>query len=104
MSEMTNKTEGWCHFCLRDHAAYKDQISASLARAGLILHPVDLSAPQGSGMIFFDEVNQSLYDFIGEVSRSRSSHILAIATDHSALVEDTYWRLLQAGASDVFAW
>jgi transcriptional regulator with GAF, ATPase, and Fis domain len=104
MSEMTNKIEGWCHFCIRDHAAYQDSISASLARAGLILHPVDLSTPQGSGMIFFDEVNQSLYDFIGEASRSSSSHILAIATDHSVLVEETYWRLLQAGAADVFAW
>jgi transcriptional regulator with GAF, ATPase, and Fis domain len=103
MSVAAAKTGGWHHFLITDNGV-ASRISESLAKGGIVLDPLNLSAPQGAGVIFFEEANQQLYDFIREVSRNGIDLILAIATDHSTVSGDTCWRLLQAGASDVFAW
>src|SRR5262249_33008751 len=76
----------------------------ALSRAGAGSYAVDLSEPSGPGVLFFDQITQRLCHFLGEASRRGLVRVLAIALSHSALAERGAWQLLQAGASDVFAW
>jgi len=76
----------------------------ALSRAGVGLCTVDLAAARGPGVIFFDQLTPDLCRFLREASHQGLERVLAIALSHSALVDHGTWRLLQAGASDVFAW
>ena len=58
----------------------------------------------GPAVVLFDEVSQALYDFVHELSRGGFERVLALAARDAVLVRDWSWRLLQAGASDAFAW
>jgi transcriptional regulator with GAF, ATPase, and Fis domain len=76
----------------------------ALSRAGAGSYAVDMSEPSGPGVLFFDQITQRLCHFLREASRRGLERVLAIALSHSALAERGAWQLLQAGASDVFAW
>jgi hypothetical protein len=65
---------------------------------------VDASEPSGQGVLFFDQITQRLCHFLSEVSWRGLERILAVALSPSALAERGAWRLLQTGASDIFAW
>jgi transcriptional regulator with GAF, ATPase, and Fis domain len=72
--------------------------------AGLITCPLNPNKLGGSGIIFFDEITNSLCDFLKSTSHGGLDRVLAIAVAGHALTTDGVWQLLQAGASDVFAW
>jgi transcriptional regulator with GAF, ATPase, and Fis domain len=55
-------------------------------------------------VLIFDEITQELCDFLREISHTGLERVLAVAVADSALSDGGAWRLLQAGASDVFAW
>jgi transcriptional regulator with GAF, ATPase, and Fis domain len=76
----------------------------ALSRAGAGSYAVDMSEPSGPGVLFFDQITQRLCQLLRDASRRGLERVLAIALSHSALAERGAWRLLQAGASDVFAW
>lgn len=76
----------------------------SLRQEGLNLSSLDHCSPGVPGVVFFDAIDQSLCDFLREVSRNGSERVLAIAVPHATLDSRDAWRLLEAGASDAFAW
>lgn len=55
-------------------------------------------------LFFFNTIDQRLLDFLRETSHHGLKRVLAIAASNSTLTNGTVWRLLQAGASDVFSW
>ena len=94
----------WHHFMWQGEAMPEKSILDALSRAGVRSYAADPSEPSGQGVLFFDQITQRLCHFLSEASRRGLERILAVALSHSALADRGAWRLLQAGASDVFAW
>jgi transcriptional regulator with GAF, ATPase, and Fis domain len=94
----------WHHFMSQGEAMPEKSILDALSRAGVRSYAADPLEPAGRGMLFFDKITQRLCHFLREASRRGLERILAVALSNSALAERGAWQLLQAGASDVFAW
>jgi transcriptional regulator with GAF, ATPase, and Fis domain len=94
----------WCHFLLDDGAVSEKAIASALAGAKLKVSVLDAAAPSGPGLLFFDRFNEDCYDFVREASRDGLERVLAVGATGEALQGGVAWRLLRAGASDVFAW
>jgi transcriptional regulator with GAF, ATPase, and Fis domain len=62
------------------------------------------SSCEGPGMILFDGFGPDLVDRIREHSRGGQDRLLAVGTRKEALGRGDGWKLLSAGASDVFLW
>lgn len=93
----------WYHFfCKRSTTAQK--AIKSISENGITTHPFRSGKSEGSGVVFFDEISQSLFDFLKEVSKINPDRILAIASTASIFTDDLQWKLLHAGASDALAW
>jgi transcriptional regulator with GAF, ATPase, and Fis domain len=78
----------------------------ALISAGLSTHklPSGVSPNAGPGVVFFEKVDQSLVNLIASLSHGGPQRVLAVATSNAALNNSSAWQLMQAGASDVFAW
>lgn len=98
------EARAWHHFLVRGDVLPKNAILDALEDVGVSTYALDPNAPSGPGMLFFDEITQRLCDFLREVGCSGLQRVLAIALSRSALGDGGAWRLLQAGASDVFTW
>ena len=61
-------------------------------------------APEGPGLVFFDDFGPELVEHIRACSRRGEERLLAVGTRKEALGRGDGWRLLAAGASDVFLW
>jgi transcriptional regulator with GAF, ATPase, and Fis domain len=94
----------WHHFLGYDQATLKSAILEALRRAGVTTYACGSAAPQGPGVLFFDEVTPQLCEFLSATSRRGLERVLAVALSRPALGSGACWRLLQSGASDVFAW
>jgi transcriptional regulator with GAF, ATPase, and Fis domain len=94
----------WLHFFSKGDALLKSAVVKTLENAGISAYAFGPERFQGPGVLFFDEITQRLFDFLHEVSHNGIERVLAVAVSKSALAEGGAWRLLQAGASDVFAW
>jgi transcriptional regulator with GAF, ATPase, and Fis domain len=94
----------WHHFVGQDEVLPERSILDALSRAGVGSYAVNPSEPCGPGVLFFDQITPDLCHFLGEASHRGMERVLAIAISQSTLVERGAWQLLQAGASDVFAW
>jgi transcriptional regulator with GAF, ATPase, and Fis domain len=101
---MSPATRVWHHFLGLDKARPNSMALDALKQAGIDLYEADPSAPEGQGVLFFDRITAQLCDFLGGASRHGLGRVLAIALHRAALSNRGVWRLLQAGASDVFAW
>jgi transcriptional regulator with GAF, ATPase, and Fis domain len=64
----------------------------------------ETGTPQGGGVVFFNDVTPQLFDLLRELSRRGLERVLAVASSCGNLKIESVWKLLQAGASDVFAW
>jgi transcriptional regulator with GAF, ATPase, and Fis domain len=73
-------------------------------RCGVTLEPVRKCPPMGAGLVLFDCVDAELCEALEHDSRHGFDRVLAVATCSEALTEGAAWRLLEAGAADVFAW
>jgi transcriptional regulator with GAF, ATPase, and Fis domain len=82
----------------------KRTIIDALSQANVNTYACDTAAPKGPGVLFFDEVTPQLCEFLSEVSHLGLERVLAIALSRRALSNGDCWRLLERGASDVFAW
>jgi transcriptional regulator with GAF, ATPase, and Fis domain len=94
----------WLHFVGTNGHGAASQAALDLAEAGLATRRLDGRAAIGPGLVFFDAVTDGLYDFLREISREGRERVLAVATASAVLGTGASWRLLEAGASDVFAW
>jgi len=79
-------------------------IADVLAQANVRTRAFDSSLPSGPGILLFNEATELLFRFLRDVSHGGLQRILAVAASSAALTKGRSWQLLQAGASDVFAW
>src|SRR5690348_8458634 len=95
------KTIVWNHQ-LDGDAERARAILDALQRTGIGALPYDPDEARDAGIVFFDRVGDPLCDFVRESSRGGATRVLAIATGEPESPA-AVWRLLRAGASDVFA-
>jgi transcriptional regulator with GAF, ATPase, and Fis domain len=83
-----------------------DRLCAAAARSlhsvGVETQPLAAGAASGYGIVLFDGVTPSLLDLVAGLVRAGVDRILAVASERAAVVGGAPWRLLGAGASDIF--
>ena len=94
----------WCHFLNVENHLLAKAVMTSLTEAGLSPVALNLREVRGPGVLFFSEINQKLFELLQELSSNGLVRVLAVALSSLALASGGVWRLLQAGASDAFAW
>ena len=96
--------EPWIHFCGPKDPAARQAIVDSLSSSGVLTRSWDISAPADDGIICFSDIDDELCEFVREVSHNREKRVVAVPIAGSQLDNEQAWRLLHAGASDVFLW
>jgi transcriptional regulator with GAF, ATPase, and Fis domain len=96
--------EPWIHFCGPKDLPARQAIVDSLSSNGVVTQSLDINAPSDEGIICFSSVDEDLYEFVREVSCNREKRVLAVPVAGAQLDSAQAWRLLLAGASDVFLW
>ena len=94
----------WCHFTSGTNGLQEKAVIAALTAAGLSVAVLNPNEAGGPGVVFFNELNQELIELLRQTSRNGLERVLAISSSSAALAGGGAWRLLRAGASDVFAW
>ncbi len=94
----------WHRFVLRGGDSPHEAIIRSLAHEGVSTHPLASDDTAGSGILFFDRVDERLCELVRQLSRKGLERVLAVAISSPVLSGASPWRLLQNGASEVFAW
>jgi transcriptional regulator with GAF, ATPase, and Fis domain len=97
-------TRAWLIFFGSVSPSLRQDITDSLLRAGVDSPAFDPDDSSGPGLLVFDEMAPCVAKFLREVSDRGLERILTIATTRASLAGGLSWQLLQAGASDVFAW
>lgn len=101
---MAWNTPVWIHSLAHNHSQALASFIESLTQAGIQTQTLNLEAPKGTGVFFFEEITQEIYELLSKVSHCGQERILAIATLPTAIAKNHAWRLLRAGATDVFCW
>jgi transcriptional regulator with GAF, ATPase, and Fis domain len=96
--------EPWIHFCGPKDALASKAIVDSLLSNGVATRSLDINAPSDEGIICFSSIDDDLYEFVRQVSCNREKRVLAVPVAGAHLDSEQAWRLLLAGASDVFLW
>jgi transcriptional regulator with GAF, ATPase, and Fis domain len=96
--------EPWIHFCGPKDLLARQAILDSLTNHGVATRSLDVNAPSDEGIICFSSIDDDLYEFVREVSHNREKRVLAVPVAGAQLDSGQAWRLLLAGASDVFLW
>jgi len=94
----------WHYFFGQQDARLKNEVLESLKRGGVSTDLLGPHAASGPGVLFFSEMSEALGESLRRLSRDGLQRVLAIAVSPHAVTGGCAWRLLQAGASDVFAW
>lgn len=92
------------HCFIGGATAHRTAIIQSLVREGLSTQPLATEDEAGSGVLFFDQLDERVCKLVQQLSRNGRERLLAVAICCRALMGDGSWRLLRNGASDVFAW
>jgi transcriptional regulator with GAF, ATPase, and Fis domain len=98
------RLSAWFHFLVQGEHRPACTFADPLARVGVTTYPLDPDAPAGPGVVVFDQPTPRLCEFLRDVSHNGLRCVLALATGRSTLNGGRPWQLLQAGATDVFAW
>jgi transcriptional regulator with GAF, ATPase, and Fis domain len=98
------RREPWLHFCGPKDVAGAKALLECLHRAGICVRTLEKDARCGEGILCFSRIDEELYGFVQELSRSKDVWILAIPTANTAMDASLMWQLLHAGASDVLVW
>jgi transcriptional regulator with GAF, ATPase, and Fis domain len=85
-------------------APFKTTLIDALQPAKVSVQLRDPHHTDGPGLVCFATPTEDVYELVREVSRNGVERVLAIATSRQALDNESAWRVLNAGASDVFAW
>jgi transcriptional regulator with GAF, ATPase, and Fis domain len=93
-------------FCIdgNSSAQFKAALIDALRLAGVAVYARDPQHADGPGLVCFDTPTEAVCNLVRETSRHGVERVLAVATACAALDTAGAWRVLQAGASDVFAW
>lgn len=90
-------------YCFLGQQPRADILNA-LSETGLRHRACESPPSNGPGIIFFDEITNQLPDVLRAASCRGAERVIAIALSPPAMKPAGIWRLLNAGASDVFAW
>jgi len=82
----------------------RTDILDTLSKEYLPHHACESPPSRGPGIIFFDDVTNQLPGILRAASRCGTERVLAIGLSQSGIKSADIWSLLNAGASDVFAW
>ena len=93
-------------FCVAENCptSFKTTLIDALRPANISARLRDPESTGGPGLVCFAAPSEAVCDLVREASRDGTERVLAIATSRAALTHSGAWRVLQAGASDVFAW
>ncbi len=95
---------GWFHHLRVRDFAMREAMLVAVHRQGVKLEADESGEMEGPGLVLFDRVDAELCEALHRDSRGGFHRIVAVATTQAALGEGGAWRLLEAGAADVFAW
>ncbi len=98
------EVKAWFHFMGSENTQTYNCIGASFAQANIRTYPFAFDDPPGPGIVCFAEFSRELCDFLREASRNGVERVLALASSPFVPSDNSTWQLLEAGASDVFAW
>lgn len=98
------QVQGWFQSYRPGGFTHGDAIIEAIRKRGVDLVSPTKDPPGGPGMVIFDRVDAALCDRLQKASRQGFDRVLAVGTAAKTLSEGSVWRLLQAGAADVFAW
>jgi len=79
-------------------------VQAALEAAGIEPRLENARPRARCGALFFDSPSPGLCAEISEASRLGQDCLLAVSLGAAPLSDSEYWRLLEAGAADAFAW
>ena len=80
------------------------EILEELRRRGLEVHPLTpFETPEGPVLVLFERCTPDLALRVREWSRQGQERLVAVSQGRDALAQGAGWRLLEAGASDVFS-
>ncbi len=96
-------THGWFRYHRGGTSPVGEALIVAINRCGVTLKPAKKCPPMGAGLVLFDCVDTQLCEELDHDSRHGFDRVLAVATCSEALTEGAAWRLLEAGAADVFA-
>jgi transcriptional regulator with GAF, ATPase, and Fis domain len=89
----------WVYPC--DGNAGCESMLARLSHNGIACARPPGAAPEGPGIVFFDQVDQALFNTLDHLSHSHENKVLALNLSGTGLDNARYWALLRAGAADV---
>jgi transcriptional regulator with GAF, ATPase, and Fis domain len=91
------------HFQGQVSEHWRAGLADGLTRAGVHVDGLDVAQSTAIGVIGFARFTDDLCDVLANLSRGGHSRVLAVAQTGDA-IDGVAWPLLDAGASDVFAW
>jgi transcriptional regulator with GAF, ATPase, and Fis domain len=94
----------WLHYYGGEDALPARLVIQSLRQSGLSPVRLNDARPSCAGLLLFDRDTPELCEHLREYSLDGLRRVLAVAVTRRALKPKTAWNMLQAGASDVFAW
>jgi transcriptional regulator with GAF, ATPase, and Fis domain len=104
LSRAMNEEPIWLCYCVGHDILPGRVVIESLSRNGLNSFLLNHSRPTGAGLLLFDRYTTELREVLREHSHNGLKRVLAVAVTRAMLTVAAVWELLQAGASDVFAW
>jgi DNA-binding NtrC family response regulator len=94
----------WLRYSGGEHVLPGRQVIEALLSRGVRSFLSDQDPPSGSGLLLFDRDTAELRESLRTCSQDGLEWVLAIGVTRKAMTVGMVWSLLQAGASDVFAW
>ncbi|ADJ27296.1 sigma 54-interacting transcriptional regulator [Nitrosococcus watsonii] len=94
----------WVHSLAQNDNQIPTALVEALMQAGIRSRTLNLEAPKGTGVLFFKKFTPQLCELLSKVSHRGQEQVLAIAVSPIAMADSHAWRLLRAGAADVFCW
>jgi transcriptional regulator with GAF, ATPase, and Fis domain len=94
----------WLHYCGGEDLLPERLVVQSLRRRGLNALRLDEISSPSAGLLLFDRDTPELRNHLREYSQNGLKRVLAVAVSAHSLTSGAVWNMLQAGASDVFAW
>ena len=84
--------------------ALVEQLADALEARGVDVSRDNLSNRTGAGILLLDALDEDVLRLICELSHSGRERLLAIPTSSESSQANTFWSLLQAGATDTWLW
>jgi transcriptional regulator with GAF, ATPase, and Fis domain len=81
----------------------QDSVLSLIEDSGVDVYRCDIGSNECPGILFFNEFSTGLCGTIQKISNNGITRILAASTSNKSIMNSHIWKLLQAGAADVFS-